>query len=134
VDHILTSDGALEILQNGIGASPSMKVRLFSNNLTAFTKATVLGDLTEASFTGYAAASPTWSAPALSSGVAQTLGGTAPFTYTGVSSTVVYGYYLTDSAGTKFYGGNLFPAPQTLDTVTTTLSMQVTLNEKSEFG
>lgn len=134
MDHILTSAGALEILQNGVGSAPSMLVRLFSNNLTAFTKATVLSDLTQASFDGYISASPTWTAPALSSGVAQTVSGTAGFTYTGVSSTVVYGYYLTDSTGTKFYGGNKFAAAQTLDTVTTMLNMQVTLTEKSEFG
>lgn len=130
---IQTSAGALQVLGDALSSSPSLMIRLFDNNLAAFTDATVLTDLNEASFSGYAAVNPGWSTPALSSGIAQTVSGTAAFTYSGGSSTTVYGFYLTDSSGTKFYGGNKFSSPVTLDTLTTTLNFQATYQQTSQY-
>ena len=132
---VATDAGALAILLAALGSSPSMKVRLFSNN-HAMDHATVLGDLTECAFTGYSAAAPTWTTPAISGGVPQTLPSPAgvPFTYSGASTTVVYGFYLTDSGGTVLYGGSTFPAPVTLSTIVTTLTVYPVYTTKEEFA
>ena len=131
MDVIQTDAGALQILEDALSSTPTLKVHLFDNNLAAFNDATVLGDLNEASFSGYAAVTPTWSAPAIV-GVPTTSGSSASFVYSGGSSTTVYGFYLTDSSGAKFYGGNKFPSPVVLDTVNTTVSVQIDYTQKSE--
>lgn len=132
---VQTNAGALQILLDALGSSPTMMVRLFSNNHT-FGAATVLGDLTECTFTGYAAAAPTWTTPALSGSTAQTLPSPAgvPFTYSGGSTTTVYGFYLTDSGGTVLYGGTTFSSPVTLSTIITSLTVYPTYTQKAEFS
>jgi len=132
---VATDAGALEILLDALSASPSLKVRLFSNN-HAFDHATVLGDLTECAFTGYSAAAPTWTTPALVGVVPTTIPSPTgvTFTYAGGSTTTVYGFYLTDSGGTKLYGGSTFPAPVTLTTVVTSLTVYPVYTTKEEFS
>jgi hypothetical protein len=85
------------------GTPPTLKLRLFTNNVTP-TLSTVPGDLTECAITGYAAitlVSGSW-----------TISGTAPVKATYpiqnfnlTASGTIYGYYVTDSAGTNFYWG-----------------------------
>jgi hypothetical protein len=90
--------------------------RLFITNLM-LASTTTLADLlaAEASFGGYApVALPTWSAPVLGgSGDAETSTTNATWTPTSGGGTGdLYGYFYTNSAGTKFYGCQSFsPGP-----------------------
>lgn len=131
---VQSKNGALNILLAALGSSPSLKVRLFSNNVVIDNDSD-LSSVTECSFTGYAAAAPTWTTPALVGGIPTTTPSPAgvSFTYSGGSSTTVYGFYLTDSAGSKWYGGTTFPTPVTLSTIVTSLSVYPTYTQKSEF-
>jgi len=87
-------------------------MRLFSTNLTPdanTTLATLLAD--EASFTGYApVALTTWSSPSIDgTNAAVTTSTQGQFTGTGVGGTGnIYGYFLTNSGGTKLYGCERF--------------------------
>lgn len=88
------------------------KLRLFTAPTTV-NNTKVIGDFTEATFAGYAAVAlttSTWAAATAASHVAtSTYGATVTFTRstTGASQTI-YGWYLTDSAGTKLYACALF--------------------------
>jgi len=112
-----------------------MKVRLFDNNYTVV-PATTLADLNEATaMTGYVAAAPTWSTPAVVSGVPTTtpVPSGVVFTYSGVSTYTVYGAYLTDSANTKLWGASNFAAPFVFSVTVLTLSIYPTYTQKAEF-
>lgn len=131
---VATNQGALNAMLAALTSSPTLKVRLFQNNVTVGAS-TVLSDLTECTFTGYAAAAPTWTTPALSGGVPTTTPSPAGvgFTYSGGSTTVVYGMYLTDSAGTKLYGATTFSSPVTLSTIVTSLTVYPTYQFPGQF-
>jgi len=130
---IQTNQGATQILLDALGVTPSLILRLFDNSLASFTDSTQLSDLTECTFTGYTPATPSWTTPTEVGGVAYTDGSTVTFTYTGGSSTIIYGFYLTDTTGVYFYGGNLFASPITLDTFTTSLQMTVRYTQESKY-
>lgn len=86
------------------------KLRLFANNAT-ISATTVLADLTEATFTGYAAVTTaTWPAPALDgSNRGSSLNTQGQFTPTaGGGSGNIYGWYLTNSGGTVLYAVEKF--------------------------
>lgn len=128
-----TYSGQLNVLNLAYsGGLNAMRLRLFSNNITV-ADTTVIGDFTECTFTGYAAQAPAWSTPANVANVAQTLSGTRTFTYSGVATTTVYGYYLTDAAGTTLYGGETFSSPVTLSTLIPSLLLAITYTQKTEF-
>jgi hypothetical protein len=79
--------------------------RLYVNNHTPGT-ATVLADLTEATFAGYAAVpgnTITWPGATLAAHVAQSTGSNIVFNNTGASGQVVYGVYVTNVANNKLY-------------------------------
>jgi hypothetical protein len=79
--------------------------RLYTNNVTPGT-GTVLADLTEATWGGYAAvdgSTVTWATPSLAGHVAQTNGSNIVFNNTSGSSQNVYGVYVTNPANTKLY-------------------------------
>lgn len=87
------------------GTAPDWQLRLWVNNLTP-TYATVLADLTEATFTGYARkaiARATWGVPTVAAGCATILYGTAPQQWTVGAATTekVYGYALVDAIAGK---------------------------------
>lgn len=84
----------------------SLKIRLFKNNLTPGT-GTVIGDFTEADFTGYAAISLSgFPASSIVSHAASSTGSQVTFTVGSSPTTTnnIYGWYVTNSAGTKLYG------------------------------
>ncbi len=105
----------------------TLKMRLFKNNLTPGT-ATVLGDFTEADFTGYSAASLSGFAASSAGGSGAASSGDAKTFTVGSSPTTtnnIYGYYITDSGNTKLYGCQRDPnAPRSMaiagDTYTVT--------------
>lgn len=76
------------------------KVHLFKNNAT-ISHSTVLTDLTEANFSGYAAVNLSGGAVAASldaSGRAVISWDTVSWTKSGATGNTIYGYYLTDNA------------------------------------
>lgn len=104
------NEGAQEALARMLNKSATGDVvlRLFKNNYTPVKGATV-ASFTEADFTGYAAKTLTgasWSItsanPAVASYAKQT------FTCSGGAAQSVYGYYVTNGAGTKVLWAELF--------------------------
>src|SRR4051794_24675060 len=97
-------------------ASTNLRVRLFKNNYTPIAT-TVVGDLTEANFSGYAAVTPSFgsSATVTSKGTI-TDGSSRDFTHNGgATSNTVYGYYVTyESGGSTLLWAEKFDNPLTL--------------------
>ena len=81
--------------------SAGLKVRLFKNNYTPVA-GSVIGSFTEANFSGYTPANlGTLAAAATVSGKASSTAGSAnTWTKSGATGNDVYGYYVTDAAGT----------------------------------
>jgi len=110
----------LELLQQKIDADGVFEewcVKLFQNDVTP-TRDTVIGDLDIATFTGYTSpAAVVFGDPFINSeGNAEVLGGQVQFTQTGTTITnTVYGYYVTDTAGTKLLAAERFATPRTMD-------------------
>ncbi len=79
--------------------------RLYTNNIVPGT-GTVLADLTEATWAGYASVAGntiTWPAATLAAHVAQSTGSNIVFNNTSVSGQIAYGVYVTNVANTKLY-------------------------------
>jgi hypothetical protein len=87
--------------------------RLYTNNVSPGT-ANVLGDFTEAAFTGYAAIQGntiTWPAATLAGHIAQSTGSNLTFSNTSGAGVTVYGVYVTDGpVPTKLYFAERDPA------------------------
>ncbi len=125
--------GVTDVLNAWLGISTSKmatgKVRLFSTSV-ALSDSTVIGDLTEATFPGYAAVALTggsWNAVTVTSHVASTsLTSPASFVYgTPGSPQTIYGAYITDSGNTTLLACWTFASgPYTVqnagDTINTT--------------
>lgn len=89
----------------------TLKMRLFKSN-TTITSATVLSDLTEADFTGYAAQNLSgFPAASVVGSSGSSTGDAKTFTVGSSPSTTnsIYGYYITDSGNTKLYGAQRDP-------------------------
>lgn len=88
------------------------KLHLFSNDITP-NENTLLTDFVECVFTGYAAASLTWSAPFFdANGVPVSTPGEKLFVQTGATGDTCYGGYITNTAGTKLLAaGRITDAP-----------------------
>lgn len=106
------------------------KVGLFANNITP-NRTTPLGDLTQCSYTGYALQGLTFTAPVIPAvGGPKLVSNTVTFRPTDAlgSSTVTYGCFVTDTAGTTMYfNGRFDPAPLPLgvDTDEVKLAIEV---------
>jgi len=94
------------------------KLKLFQNDITPNFD-TILGDLTEATFTGYAAftLADGWFVGTGANGLSQVVyNGLGTFAQTGVAVThVVYGWYITDGAGANLLAVSRLPVPVTFD-------------------
>lgn len=114
-----------QIVANLFGAG--IRLRLYSNNYTPADNS-ALGNFTEATFSGYAAAAPSMSAAAEVANKASSNDSLARvFSHNGggVSNTI-YGYYVTVLGG----GGDLlwaerFPAPIVMSAAGSTISIQL---------
>lgn len=100
----------LDLVKADLDTGPA-KLHLFQNNVTP-TEDTVLTDLTEANFSGYAAANLDYSA---ASGIAAHVATATPtavvFTRAaGATSNSIYGYYVTNQAGTQLLWAERDPA------------------------
>jgi len=113
-----TDDGIKAGLDNMLqftgGTIGGATLRLFQNNPSpAPSKASVLGDLTQCTFAGYAGvglSSANWPAASVASHVASSVHSTSVTFTRSTSGTVqnCYGAYLTDLGNTKLYGVCLF--------------------------
>lgn len=108
---VLFTKGAQLIMSRALNKSATgdLRLKLFKSN-TTLTTATAIGDLTLADFTGYADITLTgasWgvtdAAPSVSSYALQTFTSTA-----GSQNQDVYGYVVTDAAGTTAIWGETF--------------------------
>lgn len=121
------------MLAAGVWGPGDMEVHLFKNDVTP-TVETVVGDLDEADFDGYAAITtldmntPTLANDGSYETVAKT---TSIFTCTGdTTPNTVYGYYMKDKAGV-YMGAERFDEPQTMakedDSISFTISLEAAL-------
>jgi hypothetical protein len=136
----INDDGIKACLDSitGSAATPigAGKLRLFKNNI-AVSKATVLANLTEATFAGYAAitlASVNWAAATVSGHLATSVDG-VPHVFTrsttGAGETE-YGWYITDAGNTKLYACALFSTgPFTVTNSGDTITVNLTLTDQS---
>jgi hypothetical protein len=116
----------LNVVKTAIIAAGSLgatKMKLFQNNVVV-TPATLIGDLTEATFAGYVAKTLTWAVgPYLNpAGQAEIQNGSVNWTPTdSVTPNAIYGYWVEDAAGNLLWAEN-FTTPRsmasTLDTIT----------------
>lgn len=90
-----------------------VKVLLFQNDVTP-NRNTVLADLDVATFSGYATLTAQTFNPALTDddGNTRVIGPVCQFTATAATITnTIYGYYVTDTAGTLLLGAERFDEP-----------------------
>jgi hypothetical protein len=107
----------------------ALKIHLYKTNVTP-TTSSVVGDFTEADFPGYAAQDViTWGAASVAGHVATITAASNTFTRstTGAAQNI-YGYYVTNAAGTVLYWAELDPAAPRIvtnagDTISVTLAM-----------
>ncbi len=129
----ITNEGediALKALVNHT-AGQNLVLRLFKNNFTP-ADASVAGDFTEATFTGYAALTLTgasWVAtPGAPSSIAY-----AQQTFTSSANQTaqtIYGYYLTQASSGKVVGAQLFTNPRIVENLNDLIKVTPTLTMK----
>lgn len=112
------------------------KLRLFKNNVIV-SNATVIANLTEADFAGYAAVTltaATWAAAAAAAHVASSqYGASVTFSRSTTGATQnIYGWYLTDAGGTKLYAcANFTGAPIPITNSGDNIAVTPTLTDQS---
>lgn len=92
-------------------------LHLYQNNYTPV-EASVLGNFTEATFTGYSSVALTsWSLPVLTSPYQQITSAAVPFTVGTVGTgNNIYGYYVTDGSGNVLWAERDGNAPIAMST------------------
>ena len=134
---IFADVGELELLdkmlKDALTVDEDYTLKLYTNNETP-TQASVAGDFTEATFTGYAAKTLTragWNAATTISNKASATYGTDQ-TWTAGSSQTIYGAYVIGTTSTTLLWAELFASSVSLvDTDTLTYTPVVTLNSES---
>lgn len=87
------------------------KLHLFTNDFTPSLE-TILADFTEATYTGYAAQTLTWGGAYVDgNGIAVAPAGEKIFTQTAAPNEIVYGGYVTNTAGTKLLASARLDSP-----------------------
>jgi len=122
-------DALLNLIVSNTLIAGGVVIHLFQNNVT-FDNHTVIGGLTEASYTSYAAQTlGAWGTPSGGSGGgSNSLGPTAVFA-PGILATpqLCYGWYATDSAG-NLLGGDNFASPLQMGGTTVQVDITPTLS------
>lgn len=136
INIINTIAGALGLLQDAVDWQAALggdwTLRLFANNVT-ISDTTTIGSVTEASFAGYSAIVPTWSSPTLVGAVPTRVASTVTWTYSGGSTTTVYGLFMTDAANTVLLGAANFTAPVVLTVAQPSYSAQLNFTSQSQY-
>lgn len=108
----------LQIYTTGLGPPGTWTIKLFSNNAT-ISAATVLSDLTEATFSGYAAINLSGLAVDASLDAFNRAVATwnpATWTKSGVTGNTIYGYYVIQPGPALMWAEKFdFPIPMTTD-------------------
>lgn len=117
MNAVLPKAFQLQILDDQMGGADftGAKLHLFKNDLLPDDE-TVLADFVAADFSGYAAKTLTWGDAYFdSNGVPVSSAGEQAFEQTGATGCLVYGGWVTDTAGTKLLWSARLPnAPQPL--------------------
>ena len=87
----------------------------------------------EASFSGYAVQSPSWSVPALVAGVPTTTSSTVTFSYSGVTTTTIYGVFVTDALITVMVGAANFASSVILSPGNPSYVLQISVTSISQY-
>lgn len=117
---------AMEILRQTWNSS-LLRLHLFQNNIVP-SRTTVLADLVEATFDGYAAvAINSWAVSVVSSHIATSLPTNQIFTKTsGATPNTIYGYYVTNNANSQLLWCERDPAaPFTMSVAGTQYAVQL---------
>lgn len=117
------------------GPLTGSKVGLFVNNITPG-KSSIVSELTEASFAGYAKRSLTFGLPKRdeNGNIGMDSGLSTWQPTDGVLPQTAYGYFVTNSAGTQLLGGAKFENPQTLTDALSALEVVVNVNVSNPTG
>jgi hypothetical protein len=123
---VTSNTGEKLLLDAAVGkvAAANLKLKLFKNDVTPGHESTT-ATFTEANFTGYAEITLTttsWNAGVAGTGTGTALANKASIDYAqqtftmGVPGTTntIYGYYITDTAGTTLLGAERFAASQSM--------------------
>lgn len=135
---LVISDAGISYILDAIRAKFNvdvLNIHLFVNNLTP-ARTNVLGDFSEANFSGYAIqAVPTWGAPAVASHVATSQPAGVVFTVgVGGVSNNVYGYFVTDPGNSVLYWSERdAAAPITLSIVGQTYTINLINTYESKY-
>lgn len=121
---VVPDDGEVALLRRMLkpaaGDDLALHLRLFANNIVP-NRETVIGDVLESTFAGYASKPllPTgWGAPQSVGGVAQMVWAAGFLSWLASAGTqTVYGYYVTDAADATLLWIERFPSPQLVTTV-----------------
>jgi len=114
------------------GSLEAPELGLFQNNVVFDPDLTVIGDLDEADYTGYAKEALTWDQPSVSDdGNLEMHASQATFRPTdAVTPNDIYGWFLVDAGGALIAGGNFDTAPlpmnNALDVIKVTLQLRPT--------
>jgi len=120
---VVTQAGAKILLEEALdGLAAAVEVNLYQNDY-APDPTTVLADLDVATYDGYAAETvtpATWPVFFQGNSQAVAVGPGIVFTPTGSTTpNVIYGYYLTDTGGTRLIWAERFPEAKVMNGVTT---------------
>lgn len=131
---IVTNDGAIDDLDTWRANLNAGSVRLFANNFTPL-RTSVPADFVESSFVGYAPISPANFGAAFlnAGGKAESDSAVLTWTFTaGVGTATVFGWYLTNLAGTKVLLATKFIVPVILSPAAPNLSRTIQATAVSE--
>lgn len=138
MSHLVIPDGAKLRRANAIltGTGTHYRMKLFKNNAT-ISHATVVGDLTQADFSGYTAGGIILSGGAVSgsldgAGRAVTTYDFCTWTKSGATGNDIYGYWYEDAAG-NLTGVEKFDAAQPMQTDGAILQLAPQDTEASQY-
>lgn len=115
-------------------AADGLTLHLYKNNFTPPVDADVVGNYTECDFGGYASQAlsafpgSSWATPR-----ATTTGAAKVFTATGASANVVYGYYVTNSAGDLVWAERNAAGGVTIGSAGQTYTVTPVMTNRDEF-
>lgn len=124
----------LNLLRGGGMAGVTVKLKLFKSNTTP-TQATVLADFTEADFSGYNYATPSFGAATTDGSNKGVIQDSAARVFThngGGTANTVYGYYIEDTTNGKLLWAERFDASQSVSANGDNISVTAKLTAQSE--
>jgi len=132
---IISDDGLIYKLQALVNAfnTNGLVIHLYQNNY-APALGMLLSDFTECTFDGYATnIMPVWSTPTVASHVATSTAAPVVFSnHDGSVPNTVYGYYVTNGAGTVLYwAGRYTSAPFNMNTAGQTFTVTLSMTDQN---